>query len=258
MDSKTPKYNHYRYQKYFCNSCRKEIDHHMNGLCEECTKRLKAIKDERENKATRTKKQLVAPDENNSQYDIIEAFKILLSRRENNTHESLSHELKLVSFCKNILSSETMIHIFLYFCKNGAATSQILQVELSMKSPSVYRGIKALSNMGYIYPVRKISRRRLKNPGPRPEVWAILGTDNSDIAECIRLHNRCSSPKYRLAEEIMPTILEDFIYKRNVNEITKRELIQYLKETKLVSFNANDIVEIAIPMIQSKGIKVWR
>ena len=56
----------------------------------------------------------------------------------------------------------------------------------------------------------------------------------------------------------MPTILDDFIYKRNVTEVTRRELIQFVKDSKLVSFNANDIVELAIPMIQAKGIKVWR
>ena len=259
MDTQAPKkFNHYRYQKHFCSSCQKEIEHYMSGLCEECQKRLEVIKDEREKKVTQINKQLVARNENNSVYDIIEAFKLLLSIRENNTPDSLSHELKLVSFCKNILSSESSIQIFLYFCKNGAATSQVLQVQLSMKGASVYRGIKILSNMGYIYPVRKINRRRLKHPGPRPEVWAIVGADDSDVAECIRLHNRCSSPKYRLAEEILPTILDDFIYKRNVTEVTRRELIQYVKETKLVKFNAHDIVELAIPIIESKGIKVWR
>ena len=61
-----------------------------------------------------------------------------------------------------------------------------------------------------------------------------------------------------MAEEIIPTILDEYIYKRNVKEVTRRELIQYVKAAKLVSFNANDIVELAIPMIESKGIKVWR
>ena len=230
----------------------------MGGLCEECQKSFNAIENEKKNPPQEKSKLILSPNENNSVYDIIEGFKLLLSLRKNITSDSLSYERRLVSLCKNVLSSECSMHVFIYFCKYGAATSQVLQVQLSMSYQSIYRVINNLSNFGYIYPVRKISRRRLKRPGPRPEVWAIVGADDADVAECIKLHNRCSSPKYRLAEEIMPTILDDFIYKRNVTEVTRRELIQFVKDSKLVSFNAHDIVELAIPMIQAKGIKVWR
>ena len=148
--------------------------------------------------------------------------------------------------------------MFFYFCKHGAATAQVLQVQLSMKYQTVYRIIRALSNLGIIFPSQKIRNYARSKGGPRYEVWSLTGADRVDVAECIKLHRRCMSPKYRLAEEIMPTILDDFIYKRNMTEVTKRELIQFVKDSKLVSFNAHDIVELAIPMIQAKGIKVWR
>jgi len=203
--------------------------------------------------------QSFSPKGNNSVYDIIEAFKLLLYNDRNNLSDSLNRERELVSFCKNVLNSESSIQVFFYFCKNGAATAKILEVQLSMKYQSVYRIIKVLSNLGIIFPVRKIkTTARSKKGGPRCEVWSLTGADNDAVAECIRLHKRCNSPKYRLAEEIIPTILDDFIYRRNVEEVTRRELIQYVKASKLVSFNAHDIVELAIPMIESKGIKVWR
>ena len=219
---------------------------------------MEVIKISRRDGKMPIQEQLVSPKENNSVYDIIEAYKLLLYNDGNNLADSLNHERGLVSFCKNVLNSESSIQVFFYFCKNGAATAQVLQVQLSMKYQTVYRVIKDLSNLGIIFPSQKIRNHAKSKGGPRFEVWSLKGADGADVAECIKLHRRCMSPKYRLAEEILPTILDDFIYKRNVKEVTKRELIQYVKSVKLVSFNAHDIVEMAIPMIQSKGIKVWR
>ena len=259
-------------QKRMCSSCHKEFENITNGLCEDCTTSHETIENDRNmkydalnrsrRKYDKTKKdnheKLVSPNENNPLYDIIEEFKLLLSIRGNNYAESLIHEHKLVSLCKNIFNSECSAHIFFYFCKYGAATAQVLQVQLSMNYQSVYRVIKKFSNLGFILPVRKIKKYTRSKGGPRYEVWAMLGVIDADVAECIKLHRRCISPKYRLAEEIIPTILDEYIYKRNVKEVTRRELIQYVKAAKLVSFNANDIVELAIPIIESKGIKVWR
>ena len=230
----------------------------MGGLCKGCQQKLEIIKNARRNNEMPIQEQLVSPKENNSVYDIIEAFKLLLYNDGNNLSDSLIHERELVSFCKNVLNSESSIQVFFYFCKHGAATAQVLQVQLSMKYQTVYRVIKVFSNLGIIFPSQKIRNYAKSKGGPRYEVWSLTGADRADVAECIKLHRRCMSPKYRLAEEILPTILDDFIYKRNVKEVTKRELIQYVKETKLASFNAHDIVELAIPMIQAKGIKVWR
>lgn len=246
-------------RKRFCASCHKEKDKYVGDLCESCFRELEIIKNARRKNDLPFTEELVLPKGNNSVYDIIELFKLLLYNDRNNLSDSLNHERKLVSFCKNILNSESSIQVFFYFCKNGAATAKILEVQLSMKYQTVYRIINALSNMGIIFPVHKIkTTARSKKGGPRCEVWSLTGADNDAVAECIRLHKRCNSPKYRLAEEIIPTILGDFILKRNLKEITKRELIQYVKDTNLVQFNAHDIVELAIPMIQSKGIKVWR
>ena len=245
-------------KKPTCGSCHKEIENYTGGLCIHCQQKLEIIKNARRNNERPVSEQLFSPKGNNSVYDIIEAYKLLLYNDGNNLPDSLSYERGLVSFCKNVLNSESSIQVFFYFCKNGAATAQVLQVQLSMKYQTVYRIIKALSNIGIIFPSQKIRNYARSKGGPRYEVWSLTGADGADVAECIKLHRRCMSPKYRLAEEIMPTILDDFIYKRNVKEITKRELIQYVKAAKLVSFNANDIVEMAIPMIQDKGIKVWR
>ena len=245
-------------KKTSCESCHKEIEPNTGGLCTHCQQKLEIIKNTRRKNKTPVSEQLFSPKGNNSVYDIIEAYKLLLYNDGNNLADSLNHERGLVSFCKNVLNSESSIQVFFYFCKYGAATAQILQVQLSMKYQTVYRIIKALSNLGIIFPSQKIRNYARSKGGPRYEVWSLTGADRIDVAECIKLHRRCMSPKYRLAEEIMPTILDDFIYKRNVKEITKRELIQYVKAAKLVSFNANDIVEMAIPMIQDKGIKVWR
>ena len=239
--------------KRMCSSCHKEFENITNGLCEECKKSFDEIESDRGRS-----QQLFSQDENNLGYNIVKEFKLLLSLYRNNLSDSLSYERKLVSCCKNIFNSERTTHVFFYFCKYGAATAQVLQVQLSMNYQTVYRVMKSLSNMGIIHPIRKIRKYARSKGGPRYEVWGVTDVDKDDVTDCIKLHRRCISPKYRLAEEIIPTILDEYIYKRNVKEVTRRELIQYVKAAKLVSFNANDIVELAIPIIESNGIKVWR
>lgn len=238
-------------RRHFCSSCQKEIKPNTGSLCSYCENRLKSMEKEKPDHS-------FSPDENNLVYNIVKEFKLLLSLRVQQLSDTLTHERELVSICRNIFKSERTTHVFFYFCKYGAATAQVLQVQLSMNYQVVYRVMKSLSNMGIIHPVRKIRKHARGQSGPRYEVWGIYGVDKVDVADCIKLHRRCISPKYRLAEEILPTILDEYIYKRNVDEVTRRELIQYVKDSKLVTFNAYDIVELAIPIIESKGIKVWR
>jgi hypothetical protein len=65
------------------------------------------------------------------------------------------------------------------------------------------------------------------------------------------------SPKFRIAEEVAQTILDEYIIKRNVSEVTYREIIIQVKELKM-PFRAPDIAELAADYLNEKGIKVWR
>jgi len=59
-----------------------------------------------------------------------------------------------------------------------------------------------------------------------------------------------------MAEEIAQTILEDYS-KRNLNELSFRELLIYVKEKRL-PFRAGDIADLTAEYLTDRGMKVWR
>ena len=150
-----------------------------------------------------------------------------------------------------------MAEAFLYFCLHGSATAWVLQNELNIPEASVYRALKRLRSLGIVVPAIKVSRNRNSKGGPRPTVWALEGSSTDEIARALRLHYQMLSPKFRIAEEVAQTILDEYITKRNVSEVTYREIIIQVKELKM-PFRAPDIAELAADYLKEKGIKVWR
>jgi len=108
-----------------------------------------------------------------------------------------------------------------------------------------------------VVPAIKVSKRRNSKGGPRPTVWALEDSSMDEVARALRLHYQMLSPKYRIAEEVAQTILDEYITKRNVSEVTYREIIIQVKELKM-PFRAPDIAELAADYLNEKGIKVWR
>ncbi len=60
-----------------------------------------------------------------------------------------------------------------------------------------------------------------------------------------------------MAEEVAQTILEEYITKRNVDEINYREIVIHVKELR-VPFRTPDIADLAATYLNEKGVKVWR
>ncbi|MCK4438242.1 hypothetical protein KAV47_04125, partial [Candidatus Bathyarchaeota archaeon] len=148
-----------------------------------------------------------------------------------------------------------MAEAFLYFCLHGSATAWVLQNELNIPEASVYRALKRLRSLGIVVPAVKVSRRRNSKGGPRPTVWALESSSTDEVARALRLHYQMLSPKFRIAEEVAQTILDEYITKRNVSEVTYREIIIQVKELKM-PFRAPDIAELASDYLKEKGIKV--
>jgi hypothetical protein len=65
------------------------------------------------------------------------------------------------------------------------------------------------------------------------------------------------SPKFLVAEKAAQTILDEYITKRNVDEISYREIIIQVKELR-IPFRTPDIADLAATYLNEKGIKVWR
>jgi len=188
----------------------------------------------------------------------IETYRrLLLLNDGNNIAGALKNIQELLSFGEKIFSSQSVAEAFLYFCLHGAATGWILQTELSMPEATVYRVLKRLRALNIIKPAIKMLKVKNSKGGPRPTVWTIDGTSTDEISQAINLHFRTLSPKYRVAENVAQTILDEYMNKRRVQEITYKEIIVHIKEM-MIPFKTPDIAELAADYLLESGMKVWR
>ena len=182
---------------------------------------------------------------------------LLLLNEKKNLATTLKNIQELLSFTERIFSSPAVAEVFLYFCLHGSATAWVLQNELSIPEATVYRALKRLRSMEVVLPALKASKVKHSKGGPRPTVWAVDGASTDEVARALRLHYQMLSPKFQVAEEVAQTILEEYITKRNIDEISYKEIIIQVKELR-IPFRTPDIADLAANYLNEKGVKVWR
>lgn len=157
-----------------------------------------------------------------------------------------------------ILGREDLRKILYYFLDYGAATSLILQQRLKLDDSKVYRYIGKLKNLDIIEPAVRMPSERRSRGGPRAIVYKVPDADIVQVNDAIKLHRKLLSPKYRVAEELAQILLDEYIEPRGLKEITKREILVWVKERKVL-FVAGDIAELMARYLQhQRGIRVWR
>ncbi len=195
-------------------------------------------------------------DHNFAKY--VEVFrKLLLLNEKNDLATTLKNIQELMSFSEKIFSSSAVSESFLYFCLHGAATAWVIQCELNMPEATVYRALKRLRAMGVVVPALKVSKVQRSKGGPRPTVWAIESATPDEVSVALKHHYRMLSPKFRVAEEIAQTILDEFSEAGKPMEINYRDIMSQVKELK-IPFKSPDIADLAAQYLHEKGIKVWR
>ena len=182
---------------------------------------------------------------------------LLLLNEKNNLATTLKNIQELLSFTEKVFSSSAVAETFLYFCLQGSATAWVIQNELNIPEATVYRALKRLRYMGIVLPALKASKVKHSKGGPRPTVWALEGASTEEVAGALRLHYQMLSPKFLVAEKAAQTILDEYITKRNVDEISYREIVIQVKELR-IPFRTPDIADLAATYLNEKGIKVWR
>ena len=188
----------------------------------------------------------------------VEVFrKLLLLNEKNDLATTLKNIQELMSFSEKIFSSTAVSEAFLYFCLHGASTAWVLQCELNMPEATVYRALKRLRAMGVVVPALKVSKVKRSKGGPRPTVWAIDTANTDEISKALKHHYRMLSPKFRVAEEIAQTILEDYQESGKPFEIQYRDIMGQVKALK-IPFKGPDIADLAAQYLHERGIKVWR
>jgi predicted transcriptional regulator len=183
--------------------------------------------------------------------------KLLLLNEKNDLATTLKNIQELMSFSEKIFSSSAVSEAFLYFCLHGASTAWVLQCELSMPEATVYRALKRLRAMGVVMPALKVSKVKRSKGGPRPTVWAIESATPEEVGTALKHHYRMLSPKFRVAEEVAQTILDEFAEKGMPLEINYRDIMQQVRELK-IPFKGPDIADLAAQYLHERGIKVWR
>ncbi len=197
------------------------------------------------------------PNENNPVIEIIRKIQLLLPNKNDNLAERVVAIQELVAFLKSIVMSQVTTEVFFYFLEHGAATAWILQVDLTQPEASVYRALKTLQKMDAIIPVTKLYRLKTKG-GPRPTVWMLPETDVDDVASAIRKHHRARSPKYRVAEEMVQSVIMPYIMSRNNDEGITMSKIRNLLSNQELPYMRVDIENFSANILKEYGIKVWR
>ena len=183
--------------------------------------------------------------------------RLLLLNEKNNLATTLKNIQELLSFSEKIFSSSAVAEAFLYFCLHGAATALILQTELNIPEATVYRALKRMRALGIIMPAIKVSKIKNSKGGPRPTVWSLKNSSTDEISKALRLHFRFLSPKYRIAEEVAQTILDEYVNRHSIQELTYRQILIHIKELR-IPFNKPDIADLTAQYLHERGIKVWR
>jgi len=188
----------------------------------------------------------------------IEVYRqLLLLNEKNNLATTLKNIQELLTFTEKVFSSPAVAEVFLYFCLHGAATAWVIQNELGLPEATAYRALKRLRSIGIVVPALKVSKVKSSKGGPRPTVWALDGSSNEEVAKSLRLHYQLLSPKFQVAETVAQTILDEYINKRKLDEISYREIVVQVKKLR-VPFRTPDIADLAATYLNERGIKVWR
>jgi predicted transcriptional regulator len=213
-----------------------------------------------DNSKSRDKKQSIkrSQSEGTKFTKYVEIFrKLLLLNEKNDLATTLKNIQELMNFSEKIFSSSSVSETFLYFCLHGASTAWVLQCELNMPEATVYRALKRLRAMGIVVPALKVSKVKRSKGGPRPTVWALGSASPDEVSNALKHHYRMLSPKFRVAEEVAQTILDEFTEKHEPMEINYMEIMSHVKALK-IPFKGPDIADLAAQYLHEKGIKIWR
>ena len=156
-----------------------------------------------------------------------------------------------------VLKTDSLREMAFYFIDHGAATAPILTHRLNLHERTVWRNLKALLQWGIIVRAATLPKRVVAKGGPRPVIYQAPDATVDQLSEAASLHLKLASPKYRVAEAIAQTILEDFILKRPTMEITYREIVYQVKKLR-IPFNTPDIADLTARYLHEKGVRIWR
>ena len=89
------------------------------------------------------------------------------------------------------------------------------------------------------------------------KVWMLEDALPGQVRDAVILHQRLQSPKYRIALQVAQTLLDEYISKKPIKEITYREIVLKVKRLN-IPFNMRDIADLAAKYLHEQGVRIWR
>jgi len=91
---------------------------------------------------------------------------------------------------------------------------------------------------------------------PDHHIFLVRHCSDEEVNRVVTLHYRTLSPKYKAAEKVAQTILDEFTLDRPL-EVRYTEIMQRIRAMK-IPYSGPDVADLAAQYLHEKGIKVWR
>jgi len=199
-------------------------------------------------------KQLVPNFDRRSLFSLLKEIQMMMTNGGTNSTSKEEDEDRIRSFFGTISKRYTW-RILSYLFENGAITSVIANRRLSVPRRSAFRNLSELEEMGIL---ELATRAKVPNRDGKPgNVYRLIGADVEDVRKAVRLHNLLiGSRKYRIADDLAQTILEEF-NEKGLKEIRYRDILVQVKALK-IPFSSPDIADMTASYLHEQGIVVWR
>lgn len=150
-----------------------------------------------------------------------------------------------------------------YLLERGAISSVIARRRLLIPRRSAFRSLEDLVNLGLIELAYQSKVPSLKgHPG---NIYRLVGAPVEAVRDAATLHNLLiSSKKYRIADDLAQTILEEFKQEEK-KEINESDVVNRIKQLK-IPYSVPDVSQAVCRILRDNGLrisyennlKVWR
>jgi predicted transcriptional regulator len=181
---------------------------------------------------------------------------LLYSLGESNWHEGNLPLHQLISKMEAIFSAPGTLELYMYFMKEHASTAQVIIEDFGIKESTLYKRLKRLQNIGLISKIVKV-RDGSKKGGPHSTIYARHDYTPEDIQRASQKELQRSRVFFQISILAAQIILDDFVEKRGMTEISVRDVVIPVVKAQLRGgFRLGDIKDETCKILMEAGAKI--
>lgn len=202
---------------------------------------------------TKNPNQLVPEFDRISLISLLKNVQLMTTNVGTNSKDQQLQDSYLRSFFGTISKHYNWM-IIKYLQQHGAVTSLIVRRRLNIPRRSAFRALSELEDIGA---VELATRAKVPNSVGKPgNVYCLIGGSIEDVRRAVKTHNLLySSKKYRIADNLAQTILEEFKEKPS-REMHYRDIMSQVKKLQ-IPFSSYDISQMVYKILVDNDMKVW-